>query len=118
MSSVDTSPRDVNAVIARYKAIGLFGGLFLGAIVGVMIIGPNLRDWWWARSLATFLGAASLGSIAGYFAGELALGGAGAGPGSALSTDGEGHSHTPGLDASGDFGGGGSSGDGGGGGDH
>src|SRR5690348_17065948 len=101
MSSVDTSPRDVKAIIARYKAIGLFGGLFLGAMVGVMIIGPNMRDWSWARSLATFLGAAILGGIAGYFAGELALGGSSAGPGSGVSADSSGHSHTPGLDASG-----------------
>lgn len=112
MSSVDTSPRDVKAIVARYKAMGLIGGLFLGAVAGVMIAGPNFREWSGMRSLVTIAGSLGIGAIAGYFAGELAVGGHASGSGAGIHSGSGDSSETSGLDASG-----GGSGDGGGGGD-
>jgi hypothetical protein len=83
MSSVDTSPRDVKAIIERYRAIGLYGGIFLGAVVGVMVVGPNLSEWSGSRSLLTIFGSIALGALVGYIAGEIAVASitSGSGPG-------------------------------------
>ena len=72
MSDVDTSARDATAVIVRYKKIGLFGGLFLGAVVGIMVAGPKFGEWSSARSMLTILGSTGVGALIGYIAGEIA----------------------------------------------
>ena len=117
MSSIDTSPRDVSSIIERYRTIGVVGGLFLGAIVGVMVAGPNFREWSWVRSLTTIGGSTIVGVVAGYIASEIAVGGLAGGPGHGLSSDegaGSDDSHSEGGASAGD---GGSGGDGAGGAD-
>ena len=105
--NLDTAPRDVSAVIARYKSIGFFGGLFLGAIVGVMVTGPNFGEWSWVRSLVTIAGSTAVGGLAGYIAGEVAVGGLAAGPGSGVSSGSGGHSDATGGNGGASDGGGG-----------
>jgi hypothetical protein len=112
MNGVDTSPRDMKAIIARYREIGLIGGLAFGGVVGVMVAGPNFREWSWLRSVVTIAGSVGIGGLLGYIAGEIAVAGLGAGPDGVIHDGSEHSPHTPGLDASG-----GDSGDGGGGGD-
>ena len=92
MNSVETSPRDVKAIVDRYKTIGLLGGLFLGGVTGVMVAGPNFPEWSGARSLLTIFGSVGLGGLIGYFAGEIAAASlvSGAGSGSGSGTGGAG----------------------------
>lgn len=101
-NSIDTSPRDVSAIEARYRAIGLFGGLFIGAMVGVMVAGPNFREWSGLRSLATILGAFGVGGVLGYIAGEIAISNLTAGPAPGVAADGEGEGGEGGGAGSGD----------------
>ena len=92
IASNETSSRDANAIVNRYKLIGLFGGLFLGGIVGIMVAGPHFHDWPAAQS-----------GLIGYVAGEIALGSQASGPGSGLDREsgggsGGGHGGTGGDD--------------------
>ena len=114
MGSTETSPRDVNAIIERYKSIGLFGGLFLGGVIGVIVAGPRFHEWSAARSTLTILGSLLLGAFLGYVAAEIAVGSLLSGPGSGIAggSDGGGGDGHSGGDGGGDGGGGG--GDGGG----
>lgn len=103
IASNETSSRDANAIVNRYKLIGLFGGLFLGGIVGIMVAGPHFHDWPAAQSILTIVGALALGGLIGYVAGEIALGSQASGPGSGLDREsgggsGGGHGGTGGDD--------------------
>jgi hypothetical protein len=111
MSNVDSSPRDVNAIITRYKSIGFFGGLFLGGVVGVVAAGPHFAEWSGFRSVVTILGGFGVGGLIGYIAGEIAIGSQASGAFSGIGGGGGDGSST------GDSGGGDSGGGGGGGGD-
>ena len=73
MSGVETTRRDVQAIVERYRAIGLYGGLFVGAVIGVLVAGPHFREWSSARSLLTIAGSAGLATFIGYFAAEIAV---------------------------------------------
>jgi len=112
MGSIETSPRDVNAIVNRYKSIGLFGGFFLGGIVGIMVAGPRFHEWSAVRSMLTIFGSLALGSLIGYVAGEIAVASLASGPGSGLAGGSDGGVGDGG--GSGDGGGGGDSGGGGG----
>src|SRR5258706_1893801 len=118
MGSIETSPRDVNAIVNRYKSIGLFGGLFLGAVVGIMVAGPHFHEWSAARSMLTIFGSLALGGLIGYVAGEIAVASLASGPGSGFAGGDGGGGGGSGV-GGGDGGGGGGDGggDGGGGGD-
>jgi hypothetical protein len=110
MSSIDTSPRDVKAIADRYKSIALFGGIFLGGVVGVMVVGPNFREWTGMRSLLTIVGSVGLGGLAGYLAGEIAVATLASGGGPGLG-GGAGDGGVDGGGGSGDGGGGDGGGD-------
>lgn len=109
MGSIDTSPRDVKAIVVRYKTIGLLGGVFLGAVVGIMVAGPNFREWTEIRSLSTILGSIAVGGLIGYIAGEIAVASqaSGCGPGIAGGAGGGGGGSGVDCESGGDGGGGG-----------
>lgn len=68
------SKRRAAAVVERYRSIGLLGGLLVGGVAGVMIAGPNLREWSFLKSAVTVLGCFSLGGLLGYGAAALVIG--------------------------------------------
>ena len=121
MDRIESSPHDASAIVNRYKSIGLFGGLFLGGVIGIMVAGPRFDEWSAARSALTILGSFVLGGLLGYIAGEIAVTSFASGPGSGIagSADGGGpfggHGHGDGH-SGGDGGGSGGDGRGGGGG--
>jgi hypothetical protein len=111
MKSVGGSLDRSEAVLRRYRAIGLWGGLFLGAVAGVIVTGQRWVEWTPLRSSWVVLASTILGAVIGYFALSVAAGMHGAGP-AACPTESGG---SGGTGASGDSSGGAD--DGGGGGD-
>ena len=91
-------------VLRRYETYGLFSGLWIGLLAGVLYSGPNFYQWQPIKSLLVVLGFAIVGAILGFLAIAMAAGSIV--QGSSSGTAGEG--------GHGDFGGGS---DGGGGGD-
>jgi hypothetical protein len=57
------APRDI---VRRYRSYGLFGGAAVGAVVGVLVSGPNFHDWAAAQSLAVIAGFAVGSALIGY----------------------------------------------------
>jgi uncharacterized membrane protein YeaQ/YmgE (transglycosylase-associated protein family) len=85
MESINTSPRDVSAIIKRYRSNGLFGGLFFGVLVGIVVAGPHFHEWSAERSMLTIIGSLIVGGLVGYLAGEIAIASLSSGPGSGLA---------------------------------
>ena len=59
------------SVRRRFAKYGVFGGVSLGALLGALYSGPNLREWGFGTSLAVTLGFAVGGLVLGYI-GEIA----------------------------------------------
>jgi hypothetical protein len=96
MDGFETSTRDPSAIVDRYRAIGLYGGLFFGGIVGIVVAGPHFQEWSSARSLLTIAGSLAVGGLVGYLAGEIAIASHVSGSGSGFrrgagSSDGDDH---------------------------
>ena len=71
---MDHSNRRAAPVVERYRSIGLFGGLLVGGVAGVMVAGPFLHEWSFLKSAVTVLGCFSLGGLLGYGAAALVIG--------------------------------------------
>lgn len=84
-------------IIRRYRSYGLFGGAAVGALVGVLVSGPNFHEWATAQSLAVIAGCAAGSAFMGYFFLALVFG-ASTGVG-ALNDDQE-EEHSPGMSIS------------------
>lgn len=75
----------------KYGGYGLFGGVALGLIAGVLISGPHFKEWTAVVSLALVVACAAAGALIGWLflgiaTGSLAGGGAW---GAGLGGDGE-----------------------------
>jgi len=63
------SVEDNLKALRRYRSYGLWGGLFFGTMVGIVIGGPQFREWenpvsTWATMIAS---CAAVGAIVGFF---------------------------------------------------
>ncbi|WP_141514147.1 hypothetical protein [Ramlibacter sp. WS9] len=54
-------------ILRRYRSYGLFGGAAVGAVVGVLVSGPNFREWAATQSLAVIAGFMVGIALIGYF---------------------------------------------------
>ena len=54
-------------IVRRYRGYGLFGGVTVGAVVGVLVSGPNFTEWGAAQSLAVIGGFTVTSALIGYF---------------------------------------------------
>jgi hypothetical protein len=61
-------------IVRRYRRYGLFGGAAVGALVGVLVSGPNFHEWATAQSLAVIAGCATGSALIGYFFLALVIG--------------------------------------------
>lgn len=104
--------QSTRSVVKKYEGYGLFGGVGIGLLLGVMYSGPHFYDWPASKSLFVTLGAGAAGAVIGYLAAWIAAGSAagGFGAGDGIAGGGQG---SGGHSGAGD-GGGGGSGDGGG----
>jgi hypothetical protein len=58
------APKDI---VRRYRSRGLFGGAAVGAVVGLLVSGPNFHEWAAAQSLAVIVAFAVGSAAIGYF---------------------------------------------------
>lgn len=54
-------------IVRRYRSCGFFGGAAVGAVIGVLVSGPNFHEWAAAQSLAVIAGFTVTLSLIGYF---------------------------------------------------
>ena len=104
------SAEDNLKTLRRYRSYGLWGGLILGIVAGIIVGGPQFREWEnplrvWGTLLAS---CAAVGAIVGFFFFSLLA------PGTAVGSHGVGGGS--GADSGGGVGGGGGDGGGDGGG--
>lgn len=97
-------PHNGAVLLQRYRERGLWGGLALGVMGGVMVCGPYVHDWPLAASGAVVLGLGIGVGLLGWFFGALAMGSV-AGAGMHYSAEQDGHADVahqadPGGDAS------------------
>lgn len=100
--------KEANEVISKYKGYGLWGGLPLGLLLGVLISGPYFHTWPLSVTAWVLLGFTVGGGIIGYCADHIAFASTTTGFGSVqnIFSWGDGHGHgSVGLDSS-DHGGG------------
>lgn len=63
------------AAARKYGGYGLFGGVALGLLVGILISGPHFDEWSASASLAIVLACAAGGALMGWLCLGIASGG-------------------------------------------
>ena len=54
-------------ILRRYRSYGLFGGAAVGAVVGILVSGPNFHEWAAAQSLSVIAGFTLGSALIGHF---------------------------------------------------
>ena len=99
------------SVLRRFESHGLWIGLGLGLLTGVLVSGPNFREWAAQTSFWVTFACTLGGGVIGYFAGTIAAASLAQGPGGGFGGSGDRGIHSAdgdgGSSAGGDGGGGG-----------
>ena len=99
------------AVLRRFESHGFWIGLGLGAVVGVLVSGPNFHEWAAQTISLVMLTCTVGGGVVGYFAGTVAAASLAQGPGGGTGGPGDRGMHAidgrDGGSSGGDSGGGG-----------
>lgn len=80
--NVDKIPEPAGqAAVRSYRAYGLFGGIALGGLTGILVSGPHFDEWAASASLALILACTAGGALIGWLflsiaSGSVAGGGA------------------------------------------
>ena len=67
--SVPIDPPKLN----RYRRSAMYGGLFVGLVIGIAVVGPNLTEWGLSRVGGTMGGCVVLGVVVSFLIVEIAL---------------------------------------------
>ena len=74
MSENKKSSSEAQKISSKYQSYGMFGGLGVGLIAGVLISGPNFKVWPLTSIILVILGCTLGAGMLGYIAVPIAIG--------------------------------------------